>query len=158
MPAAQIVEPAADSVQFDSQALWLALAPRRAWAGAEVLVVRGDGGREWLADTLREHGARVHNLVAYRRVAPVLDASARELMRAALAEPHAWLWFFSSSEAIDHLEALAGVPAGAGWSRVAALATHPRIADRARALGCARVALARPALADVIACIQSSAP
>jgi hypothetical protein len=39
---------------------------------------------------------------------------------------------FSSSEAIDHLDALAP---GADWRAGRALASHPRIAERAQALG-----------------------
>ena len=162
VPAAQIVEPQAESAQFDSHSLWLALEHRpggaAAWAGAEVLIVRGDGGREWLADTLRGHRARVVHLAAYRRAAPVFGARELTVMRAAFADPHRWLWFFSSSEAIDHLEAIDGPRPGTAWAEVAALATHPRIAERARALGCGRVVLARPALADVVACIQSAGP
>ena len=158
VPAGLIVEPAADSAQFDSQALWLALEGRRAWRGAPVLIVRGDGGREWLAEALRGVGANVTTLSAYRRAAPVLGEREQALMQRAFAAPAAWLWFFSSSEAIDHLEALAGPRPPPAWATLVALATHPRIAERARALGSAHVRLARPALADVIACLQSTAP
>ena len=81
-----IVEPAADAPQFDSEALWQRLRERD-WRGAQVLVVRGDGGREWLADTLRTHGAAVEMLAAYRRGAPVWSAAEAELLAAALRRP-----------------------------------------------------------------------
>jgi uroporphyrinogen-III synthase len=155
VPAECVVEPAADAPQFDSEALWAQLGPRD-WRGAAVLVVRGDGGREWLADTLREHGATVGTLAAYRRCAPVLDAAGRDLLRAALAAPRGHVWLFSSSEAIDNLAALAG--ARADWSQARAVATHARIADRARRLGLSAVALAQPSLDTVSACIQSMPP
>ena len=157
VPAHRIVEPAADAAQFDSEALWAQLQHQRVeWRGADVLIVRGeDGGREWLAETLRDQGARVVPLAAYRRRAPRLDDAGRAILAAARADPRGHLWLFSSSEAIDHLEALA--PADA-WMQAHAIATHPRIAARARRAGFARVSESRPALSAVIACIQSIRP
>ncbi|MES1163596.1 MAG: uroporphyrinogen-III synthase, partial [Rhizobacter sp.] len=73
VPAAQLIEPAADAAQFDSEALWQQLR-LHSWQGADVLLVRGDGGRDWLAETLRAHHAQVTPLAAYQRGAPVLDA------------------------------------------------------------------------------------
>jgi len=156
VPAACVVEPAADAAQFDSESLWLQLRDHD-WRGANVLIVRGDGGREWLAQTLQEAGAAVAHVAAYRRVAPVFDASALALLRAALDRPAAHLWFFSSSEAIDNLVAAPAV-AAAAWAQALAIATHPRIAARARQAGFARVVEARPSLPAVVACIQSSRP
>ena len=155
VPAPQIIEPPAGAPQFDSESLWLRL-QRQDWQDAEVLIVRGDGGRDWLADMLGRHGARVTHLAAYRRTVPQFDAGEQAVLLAALGAPAAHLWFFSSSEAITHLAAL--VPPGTGWRHAQALATHPRIAAKATQLGFARVIEARPALDDVIACIQSIRP
>lgn len=155
VPAEQVVEPAADAAQFDSEALWARLRDLD-WQGRRVLIVRGDGGREWLADTLRARGADVASLAAYRRSAPQLDATGQALLRAAMTRPDAHLWFFSSSEAIDHLAALTG--SQANWAPARALVTHPRIAERARALGFGRVTLSRATLPAVVACIQSMPP
>ena len=69
VPPGQIVAPAADAPQFDSEALWAQLEGRD-WQRAGVTIVRGDGGREWLADTLRSRGAAVSFVTAYRRVPP----------------------------------------------------------------------------------------
>ena len=151
--AGQIVEPAVDAAQFDSEALWEQL---RAidWNAQQVLIVRGDGGREWLAETLRAHGAQVSAVCAYRRCVPRLDEAQRAIVAAALREPRRHLWFFSSSEAIANLESIA---AEADWSRARALATHPRIAESAQRLGFDEVARARPAFEAVRACIQSIA-
>jgi uroporphyrinogen-III synthase len=155
VPAAQIIAPAADAAQFDSESLWAELGSK-AWQGADVLVVRGDGGRDWLAERLRTAGARVSHLSAYRRAAPQLEADGRALLAAALAAPAAHLWLFSSSQAIEHLAALA--PPHTAWGEARAVGTHPRIVARARQLGIDRTIAARPALADVIACIQSLRP
>ena len=154
MPAANIVEPAADAPQFDSEALWARLSGQD-WQGADVLVVAGEDGRDWLARQLQDHGARVRRLAAYRRGGPDWTPARSALAEAALARPRGHLWFFSSSQAVDHL--LARYPAPA-WSRSLALATHPRIAQTAARAGFGEVLLSRPTLQAVAeACIQSSA-
>lgn len=158
VPEAMLVEPPAQAGRFDSEALWSRLAPRRDWRGAEVLVVRGEEGRDWLADTLQRQGARVSFVAAYRRSPPQLDAAQQALLQQALAEPAAHLWLFSSSEAIGHLEALAP---GASWQHARAAATHPRIAARARSAGFGSVhdvPAAPAALLRALASIQSPAP
>ena len=157
VPLSQIVEPSPDSPQFDSEALWQRLREQD-WQDAVVHVVRGDGGRDWLADTLREHGARVGCVSAYRRIAPRWDASSQALLAAALSRPADHLWFFSSSEAIDHLLSHLGRSAAALPGGARALTTHPRIAQRAQAAGFAPVWQSLPTLASVVACIQSIAP
>jgi uroporphyrinogen-III synthase len=137
VPDGALVEPAADAARFDSEALWAQVA-HEDWASRQVLVVRGEDGRDWLADTLRERGATVDFVAAYRRGAPQPDAAGRALLARAAADPASHLWLFSSSEALTHLHGLAP---GADWSRSGALATHPRIAAAARSAGFGRVAL-----------------
>jgi len=153
VPAASIIEPSAEAAQFDSEALWARLSTRD-WSGAAVLVVRGDGGRDWLADTLKQHGAQVEFVCAYRRLAPSLAADALQCLNDAIARPDEHLWFFSSSEAIDHLVQLRP---GEAWTASHALATHPRIAQRARECGFGDVRETRPTFEAVVACIQSIA-
>ncbi len=132
VPEGALVTPHEASGRFDSEALWTVLQGRRDWRGLSALIVRGEGGRDWLADTLRQQGAQLHFVEAYRRTLPVPDAAGLALLRAALARPQAHLWLFSSSQALGHLPALAP---GAQWSGACALATHPRIAESAQRLG-----------------------
>ena len=54
---------------YNSEAL-LALPKMQAIQGQRVLIVRGEGGREELADTLRSRGADVHYLNVYKRIIP----------------------------------------------------------------------------------------
>ena len=61
--------------QHDSKAL-LALPELRAVKGEEIIVFRGEGGREHLRETLEGRGARVHYVECYRRVRPKLDPAA----------------------------------------------------------------------------------
>ena len=151
--AADIVTPAIDAPQFDSESLWQRLHARD-WTGARVLVVRGGGGRDWLAERLTEAGATVDRVDAYARAIPPLDAAARARLEE-LAQAKDVVWLFSSSQAIAHLEQAAGC---GRWAQASAVATHPRIAARARQAGFGRVVAADPGLDAVVACIQSIRP
>ncbi len=150
----QIVEPGAEAAQFDSEALWARLASEP-WAGRSVLIVRGEGGRDWLTDTLQAHGATVAHVSAYRRVAPRFNAHQQAVLEAAQARPADHVWLFSSSEAVGVL--CAAMPA-ARWAEARAIATHPRIAAAARKAGFGRVEQARPDVEAVVACLQSAPP
>jgi uroporphyrinogen-III synthase len=150
VPPALIISPGADAAQFDSEHLWAQLRGRAAWAGGRVGIVRGDGGRDWLADRLRDAGAEVEFVQAYARRPPEWTELQRRVLADAQAQPQAVAWLMSSSEATDHLVAL--VP-GADWTGALALASHPRIAEAARRLGFGRVIDIRPtpqAVADAL--------
>jgi uroporphyrinogen-III synthase len=150
-----IVQPAA-AAALDSESLWAELRSRD-WRGRRALIVRGEGGRDWLAAQLAGAGARVDFLAAYRRRPPQLDDAARALLAAAKALPREHCWLFSSAEAVDHLRALASA---ADWSAADAIASHPRIADAARAAGFARVQVVDARLDAVLGALASleSAP
>ncbi|MEO6031108.1 MAG: uroporphyrinogen-III synthase [Burkholderiaceae bacterium] len=159
VPPTRIVAPAADSSQFDSEALWEQLEPLD-WHEASVLLVRGDGGREWLAETLRARGARVDALTTYRRSRPVLGIEEQRLLDTALQHPTSHLWLFSSSQAVVHLGQMAGGGApedddARRWAGAHAIATHPRIAEQARVLGVGHVLESHPTADALVACIQS---
>jgi uroporphyrinogen-III synthase len=124
----------------DSEGLWARVAPR-GWRGRRVLVVRGEDGRDWLAEQLREAGAEVDFVAAYRRAPPVQDADAAALLAAAAAAPPRHAFVFGSSEAVARLRELAPQ---ADWAAALALAGHPRIADAARAAGFGQVRVLLP--------------
>lgn len=155
VPAALVDAPAADAPQFDSEALWRVVGPR-VRGGDRVLIVRGgDGqgqgaGRDWLAAQLAAAGARVETVVAYQRRSPQPGDAQLALARQAAADGSAWL--FSSSEAIANLQ---GLLPGQDWSRARAIATHPRIAQAARNAGFGVVCESRPAVAAVVAALES---
>ena len=149
VPAAQIVAPAAPP--FDSEALWAVLA-QQAWAGRGVLWVRGEGGRDWLAQQLAAQGADVASVCTYRRRLPLWAGGELALLRGVLAQPAQQVWWFSSSQAIDHLQALVGKHhLAADWPASQAMASHARIAQRARELGFGRVDEVPPLLHELLA-------
>ena len=103
-----------------------------------MLIVRGDGGREWLADRLREAGAEVETVAAYRRLVPEPSIGGWARVHALLAgEPHVWL--LTSSEGVRNLHELAQdhltADEIAALKKAALVTPHPRIAQTARALG-----------------------
>jgi uroporphyrinogen-III synthase len=164
VPAAQVLAPAADAAQFDSETLWARLGGLDGdWRGARVLMVCGGDdeqarGRPWLTQQLQARGAMVRTVVTYQRRAPRFDATQLAQCEAALREPGRHVWLFSSSEAIAHLIELQrahGWPAPGAAS--IALATHPRIAETAQAAGFGQVGRTRPALSDVVAALQTQA-
>ncbi|MBP6754280.1 MAG: uroporphyrinogen-III synthase, partial [Alicycliphilus sp.] len=107
-------------------------------------------GRDWLAQQITAAGGRVDFVVAYTRGAPDWTEAQRTQARTAASDGA--LWLLSSSQALDNLRA--ALP-GQAWDQALALATHPRIAQAARALGFASVHECRPALTDVAASIES---
>ena len=159
VPASQITAPPADAAQFDSEALWQQVAGRII-PGVRVLIVRGadaaeggntqGAGRDWFARQVAAAGGAVDFVASYQRQRPQLDAIQRQLAQAAAGDGAVWL--FSSSEAVQNLQA--SLPQQ-DWGAARAVATHARIAQAARAAGFAVVHESRPALADVQASIES---
>ncbi|MDH4060003.1 MAG: uroporphyrinogen-III synthase [Aquincola sp.] len=147
VPRALCVAPVAPP--FDSTALWDRLRDED-WSSRAVLVVRGDGGREEFARALAGAGGTVRWVTAYRRSAPQWSDHERSLCEAALAAPDEHLWLLSSGEALGHLVALAP---GAQWGASQAIASHARIAEKARALGFGRVTEVPPTLDAVVAVV-----
>lgn len=158
VPATQIDAPAADAPQFDSQALWQA-AGGRDWRGSRVLVVRGQSlagphgeagesaaapGRDWIARQWTSAGATVDFLRVYLRRAPQQGPAQRQLALSASRDGSVWL--LSSSEAVHNLASLGALD----LRRARALATHPRIAEAARAAGWGVVMESRPQLEDIM--------
>jgi uroporphyrinogen-III synthase len=94
-----------DPDRTDSQTLIAAL-NLPALAGRQVLILRGESGRELLADALREAGAVVTQVAAYRRAAPVLDAACGNRLRELLDAGCDWV--ITSSEALQILVRMAG--------------------------------------------------
>lgn len=140
----------------DSEALLALPALRQAIAvpTPRILIVRGVGGRELLAERLAEQGASVDYLELYRRCLPVYPPGT--LMRRIEAERLNGL-VVSSGQGFEHLQQMAG----ADWPQLARLplfVPSPRVAEQARAAGAQQVVDCRGASATaLLAAVQRSA-
>ena len=117
----------------DSEALLALPALQQAIAAPapRVLILRGEGGREFLAERLRSQGVSVDYLPLYRRVLP--QYAPGELSRQVRAERLNGL-VVSSGQGFEHLLQLAGDD----WPALARLplfVPSPRVAEQARAAG-----------------------
>lgn len=110
-------------------------------AGRRVLIVRGEGGREWLADTLRGRGATVEVAECYRRALPGTDPA--PLVAKLVAGGVAGITVHSRG-ALDNLFAMLPDEARAVVRSTPLFASHPRIAEHARASGLHQVVVAGP--------------
>ncbi len=121
--------------RFDSEGL-IAELDRIGMAPQRVLIVRGEGGREWLLDHLVKRGATVRAVASYRRVRGTADAA--PLLRLATGRQLAAITV-TSSEGGENLMAMLGSEAAAAINGIPMFVPHPRIASRMRALDCTRV-------------------
>lgn len=105
--------------------------------GRKVMVLRGESGRELLADRLRDAGAEVMQVAAYRRSAPILDEARKAQLQTLLARKNDWI--VTSSEALRNLEQMARQlskdDAVAKMQQQRLFVPHARIAETARAAG-----------------------
>lgn len=146
-----------DTARSDSEHLLLAL-DLPALRGKRVLIVRGDGGRDYLADGLRAAGAEVEFVTAYRRQVPTLTPALRATLENLLQHNNDWI--ITSSEALRGLLALLEEwddkkTAVVKMQQQHLIVPHARIAQTAAALGFARVTLTGSGDAGVLAALQS---
>lgn len=114
----------------DSEAL-LALPPLQQVSGKQILIVRGAGGREHLAESLRARGAQVRYAEVYRRVKPDNDP---EVLLTPLRKGEIDIISVTSTEALNNLiEFCAAEPVT--LQRTPLVVFHQRIADAARQRG-----------------------
>ena len=84
---------------YNSEAL-LAMPQMQQMNGQSCLIVRGEGGREELATTLRNRGATVEYLDVYKRIIPDIDSSQVSLL---LAQDKLDVITVTSGEALQNL-------------------------------------------------------
>jgi len=119
------------ATSYDSEGL-LALPALRALDGKRVVIFRGEGGRELLADELDRRGASVDAVVCYRRAAPATDPHG---LVEAIRDGRVDALTFTSSEGADNLLQALDARARDSLAALPAFAPHPRIAARLADLG-----------------------
>jgi uroporphyrinogen-III synthase len=137
--------------RMDSEGL-LALPQLQAVQGKTVYILRGNGGRELIRDTLMERGAEVHQVEVYRRQIPQHPAGVPNLLRhwSRLAQ----VVIASSNAVLDNLFALLGDEGSALLRGTPLVVVSRRMAQHAAERGCERVHVANSARdADVVAAL-----
>ncbi|MBC7786689.1 MAG: uroporphyrinogen-III synthase [Methylophilaceae bacterium] len=115
--------------QFDSESL-LALPEMQAVNGQNIMLFRGVGGRELLAEALQKRGAKITFAESYQRINPQSNHLALERLWKN-QQLHAIV--VTSSEAIRYLLEIAG---SANWLKnIMICVNHARVAEPALALG-----------------------
>ena len=137
--------------RHDSEGL-LALAQLQAVRGHNVIVFRGEGGRERIKETLENRGARVEYAECYRRVRPQSDP-----------RPLAEAWKRGEVQAVSALSAetlrnfvsMMGPVAEPLLARATLVVAHPAIAAEPDARRFARVAVAAHGAAGLVAALRN---
>jgi len=135
---------------FNSEAL-LAMPEMRHISGQTVLIVRGQGGREELANTLRERGAKVDYLSVYKRIIPHVN-NASDFR--CLLENGLDVLTITSGEALQNLVIMAGEQQFIMLREVPLVVVSNRIRCLAADLGFNRIAVTKspsdPAILETI--------
>jgi uroporphyrinogen-III synthase len=154
---ATIISPL-DPARSDSENLLQSL-DLGALRGKQVLIVRGESGRELMADGLRAAGAIVTTVASYRRSVPHMTPELETTLRRLLAQRNDWI--ITSSEALRGLLALVGQlepeHAVAKLQQQHLIVPHARIAETAGALGLTQLTLTGSGDARLLAALQSRA-
>jgi uroporphyrinogen III methyltransferase/synthase len=128
--------------RFDSESLFAALDIER-YRGKRCLVVRGNGGRNWLIEALEQHQVSVECVVAYQRSQGLPSSQALESVKALVDADLPATVIVTSSQALASLKQLFlsnYKNAGESWlKRQQLLVSHARIAENATAEGFAAV-------------------
>lgn len=138
-----------DNTQWDSEGLWAELQKLNwDWSIKKVIIFKGEGGRDWLADTLKNAGAQIEAISVYARVPLDLDSPAwRDIHEMDFAQS---LWLLSSSEAVRYL-AQAKLP----LDLATAICPHHNIADATEHVGFGEVFTCEPGDNALIAASQA---
>ena len=128
---------------WDSEGLWRELGSLQwNWQNKKVVIFKGEGGRDWLADTLTKAGATVEAISTYSRVPLDLDNPAWHLVRE--MDLSKSLWLLTSSEAVRYLGEVMKDQFIQNLNSASALCPHHNIADAAELIGFGEVFTSEP--------------
>lgn len=116
---------------FTSEAL-LAHPELELKSGMQVLIVRGEGGRELLQSELASRGLMVRTREVYRRLQPAIDSNARDALEAEWSEGGIDVVTLTSVATLDHLREMLSDRGRALLETTALLVVSERIRKAAR--------------------------
>lgn len=137
------------NAHWDSEGLWTELQKLKwDWSNKKVLIFKGEGGRDWLAETLKNAGAQVDAFSVYARVPLDLNSPAwSDIHEMDFAKS---LWLLTSSGAVRYL-GQAKLP----LNLATAICPHHNIADAAEQIGFGEVFTCEPGDEALIAASQA---
>ena len=128
---------------WDSEGLWQELGSLDwNWRHKKVVIFKGEGGRDWLADTLKKAGATVEAISTYSRVPLDLDNPSWHAIRQ--MDMSKSLWLLTSSEAVRYLGEVMKDQFTQNLKTASALCPHHNIADAAELIGFGEVFTSEP--------------
>ena len=129
--------------RWDSEGLWETLqALNWDWSKRKIVIFKGEGGRDWLADTLKAAGARVEAISVYARVPLSLDSPAWQgVWEMNIAQS---LWLLTSSEAVRYLGKVIQERPQLDLLAASAICPHQQIGEAAKAIGFGKVFICEP--------------
>ena len=128
---------------WDSEGLWQELQGLKwDWTNKKIVIFKGEGGRDWLADTLKKAGATIETISTYTRIPLDVDNPAWQ----AIGEMDfsKSLWLLTSSEAVRYLGDIAKDQFAQTLGSASALCPHHNIADAAELIGFGEVFTTEP--------------
>ncbi len=128
---------------WDSEGLWQELQGLKwDWTNKKIVIFKGEGGRDWLADTLNKAGATIETISTYTRIPLDVDNPAWQ----AIGEMDfsKSLWLLTSSEAVRYLGDTAKDRFAQTLGSASALCPHHNIADAAELIGFGEVFTTEP--------------
>jgi len=132
-----------DNEQWDSEGLWQELQSLGwTWQNKKVVIFKGEGGRDWLADTLSKAGAHVEAKSTYTREPLDVDNPAWQAIHD--LDFSKSLWMLTSSEAVRYLGRVMQDKFTQSLSSASALCPHHNIADAAQEIGFGEVFTTEP--------------
>lgn len=137
---------------YNSEAL-LAMPAFQQVVGKRILILKGEGGRKLLGDTLADRGANVSYANLYRRTIPVV---AEQQLVAIKAAEKVDVVVLTSGEGIANLLTLAGETSRNWLCSMTWLVIHPRLAEIARQSGCENEIIISdgPGDEDILQCLR----
>lgn len=138
--------------RHDSEGL-LALPALHEVAGRDVVIFRGEGGREHLREALEARGARVAYAECYRRVRPEGDPAG---LLAAWRRGEVHAVSALSAETLENFVAMVGEEGAALLPSATLVVPHEAIGRHAAARRFARVAVATPGAAGIAQALSRS--
>ncbi|AQS50771.1 hypothetical protein PAEH1_02905 [Paenalcaligenes hominis] len=129
-----LIHPPADHPYQDSEALWALLQPRLDHF-EQVLLVRGQQGREWLSQQLEQAQKKLTRCSIYQRSPLVWSADSAIQLQRDLVKPQAVTFLLTSSESTQAIyDNLVRLQLDSAWKHARFVAIHPRIAEKIQQL------------------------